>query len=378
MLVTYTHDLTAASPRPALLPAHGSGSAPCATSTTNDDSSLIVHPSVEQAADGDDYIEGNGGNDAIFGGLGQDDIVGDSSDLYISGLLGQLVRIDGQPGEWRIVGVSVDGSALTLVGRKLLPAEEQAGLHVRTIMVGSHSTTGVVTITPITLGTPSRHVGLTLTRSGFDWHSVGYCIAAECRPVGADLSSVAPAPTSRATSSGRDGGREWRGDRAADGSCARRRRDRGRQRAGPAHREAVSTSPTGNAFEAFVYDNYAGGLRLIPRAVQFLDYTLGGPAYSPAAANDRGENDELHGESGDDQIYGMKGDDVLFGEGQDDDLIGGYGDDWISGGTGDDGVIGDDGRISTSRNTRSSASRCTASRRCSRPIRTRRTTTATC
>ena len=45
----------------------------------------------------------------------------------------------------------------------------------------------MVTITPITLGTPSRHVGLTLTRAGFDWHSVGYCIAAECRPVGADL-----------------------------------------------------------------------------------------------------------------------------------------------------------------------------------------------
>ena len=42
---------------------------------------------------------------------------------------------------------------------------------------------------------------------------------------------------------------------------------------------------------------------------------------------------------------------MLFGEGQDDDLIGGYGNDWISGGTGDDGVIGDDGRISTSRNT---------------------------
>ena len=34
--------------------------------------------------DGDDYIEGNGGNDTIFGGLGQDDIVGDSSDLYVS------------------------------------------------------------------------------------------------------------------------------------------------------------------------------------------------------------------------------------------------------------------------------------------------------
>jgi Ca2+-binding RTX toxin-like protein len=35
----------------------------------------------------------------------------------------------------------------------------------------------------------------------------------------------------------------------------------------------------------------------------------------------------------------------------DDDLVGGYGHDWISGGTGDDGVLGDDGRIYTSRNS---------------------------
>ena len=115
---------------------------------------------------------------------------------------------------------------------------------------------------------------------------------------------------------------------------------------------------TGTAFYTFAYDaagvasDPRGTLRIIPRAVQFLDYTQGGPAFKPlAVASDRGVGDELHGESGDDVIYGMKGDDVLFGEGQNDDLIGGYGDDWISGGTGDDGVIGDDGRISTSRNS---------------------------
>ena len=32
--------------------------------------------------DGEDYIEGNGGNDVVFGGLGQDDIVGGSSDFF--------------------------------------------------------------------------------------------------------------------------------------------------------------------------------------------------------------------------------------------------------------------------------------------------------
>ena len=31
------------------------------------------------ARDGDDYIEGSGGNDVIFGNLGQDDLIGGSS-----------------------------------------------------------------------------------------------------------------------------------------------------------------------------------------------------------------------------------------------------------------------------------------------------------
>jgi subtilisin-like proprotein convertase family protein/Ca2+-binding RTX toxin-like protein len=90
---------------------------------------------------------------------------------------------------------------------------------------------------------------------------------------------------------------------------------------------------------------------IVVRAVEFLDYTEGGIDWNPAAANDIGAADEIHGEAGDDVIYGMKGNDVLYGDGQDDDLIGGYGNDWISGGTGDDGVIGDDGRIMTSRNS---------------------------
>jgi Ca2+-binding RTX toxin-like protein len=117
---------------------------------------------------------------------------------------------------------------------------------------------------------------------------------------------------------------------------------------------------TYNGFLSFNYDDYtdalaeSGGtmLRIIPRAVELLDYTAGGPDYdAAAAAGDVGAGDEIHGESGDDTAYGQVGDDVLFGEGQDDDLIGGYGNDWISGGTGDDGVLGDDGRIYTSRNT---------------------------
>ena len=46
------------------------------------DRSAMITPSFEAATDGDDYIEGGGGRDTIFGNLGQDDIIGDSSNLF--------------------------------------------------------------------------------------------------------------------------------------------------------------------------------------------------------------------------------------------------------------------------------------------------------
>ena len=125
----------------------------------------------------------------------------------------------------------------------------------------------------------------------------------------------------------------------------------------PASCGSSGTAPTAPArrrpyrYLTFAYDTTTGGLRLVVRAVEMLDYTFGGPRIPASAATDRGRGDEIHGESGDDAVYGMTGNDVIYGDGQDDDLIGGYGDDWISGGTGDDGILGDDGRISTSRNS---------------------------
>ncbi|MCU1507720.1 MAG: hypothetical protein JWP05_2689, partial [Microbacteriaceae bacterium] len=43
---------------------------------------LVLAPSVEAATDGDDYIEGGGGSDVVFGNLGRDDIIGGSSGLF--------------------------------------------------------------------------------------------------------------------------------------------------------------------------------------------------------------------------------------------------------------------------------------------------------
>jgi Ca2+-binding RTX toxin-like protein len=91
---------------------------------------------------------------------------------------------------------------------------------------------------------------------------------------------------------------------------------------------------------------------IVVRAVQHLDYHEGGfDVNGDVALTDRGGADEIHGESGDDTIYAQKGNDIVFGEGQDDDIVAGYGNDWISGGTGADGVIGDDGRFVVSRNS---------------------------
>ncbi|MEH6644767.1 calcium-binding protein [Sulfitobacter sp.] len=99
-----------------------------------------------------------------------------------------------------------------------------------------------------------------------------------------------------------------------------------------------------------------GAERIVVRAAEMIDYTLGGSDVDAApAAGDLGQGDEIHGESGDDSLYGLVGDDTLYGDSEDDDIIGGYGHDWMSGGTGQDGMIGGDGRVWTSKNTSDSS-----------------------
>jgi Ca2+-binding RTX toxin-like protein len=210
----------------------------------------------EAATDGDDYIEGNGGSDLLYGGLGQDDLIGGSSGMF--GLTTAAQRPD--------AGDTIYGGAATPAQL----ARDSAG----SSGVDSHA----------------RDADVIVGDNGNIYRLVG-----------------------------------------------------------------INGVSTGH-YLSFNYDassgtDVRGSLRIIPRAVQLLDYTAGGPDYNPAqAALDRGGDDVIHGEGGDDIAYGMKGNDVLYGEGQNDDLIGGYGNDWISGGTGDDGVLGDDGRLKTSRN----------------------------
>lgn len=129
-------------------------------------------------------------------------------------------------------------------------------------------------------------------------------------------------------------------------------------------RVVESTDAANSSYVSFNYDalddnadeHYAaharGDERIVVRAAEMIDYTLGGADVDAvSAAGDLGQGDEIHGESGDDSLYGLVGDDTLYGDSEDDDIIGGYGHDWMSGGTGQDGVIGGDGRIWTSKNT---------------------------
>jgi Ca2+-binding RTX toxin-like protein len=196
-------------------------------------------PSANVPTDGNDYVEGNGGNDLIFGNGGQDDLIGGSSSHF--GFAATADRPDG---------------ADTIFGG--------SGMRAAINDAGDGSTAGHATDADVIVG---------------------------------DNGNIDRLVNSAAT-----------------------------------------------AFLQFAYDTY-GAAKIIPRAVDLLDYT---PGVNPGT--DVGAADVIHGEAGDDSVHGGAGDDKLYGDGQDDDLVGGSGNDWVSGGTGDDGALGDDGKLFTSRN----------------------------
>jgi len=235
---------------------------------------LDVVPSFEAVTDGEDYIEGGGGNDIVFGGLGQDDILGGSSDFF------SLTNPSSRP----------DGSDVIFGG---------AGTDISRSHIGDATING----SNVILTTPTGHADDSDTIVGDNGRIV--------RIVGTN---------------------------------------------------DVDVNPTGNVanplYLSFKYDDY-GPVKMIVRGVALLDHTAGGPDFNPALPKTSGLGgdifgaDEVHGESGDDTIYTGAGNDIVYGDGQDDDIILGWGDDWASGGTGQDGILGDDGRIFTSRNSRS-------------------------
>ena len=82
---------------------------------------LVVAPSVEnRATDGEDYVEGGGGDDVIFGNLGQDDLIGGSSNLFGFGTPEQ--RPDGDDIVFGGAGVRVERNQLGEGGQSLTGA----------------------------------------------------------------------------------------------------------------------------------------------------------------------------------------------------------------------------------------------------------------
>ena len=258
---------------------------------------LLLRASIDLASDGQDYIEGGGGSDILFGNQNQDDLIGGSSNMF------NLLTAAQRP----------DSADLIFGG---------SGTEIARNNIGDIGTTA----NPQNAATIDANGNITTTPNGHaaDSDAIAGDNSDIIRLVGIN-GQVAP-PVGSLVISGNTG-------------------------------LAGNPVQTSNGFLRFNYDDYnpaagANAVRIVPRAVRLIDYTPGGPDFNLAQAqSDIGGNDEIHGEAGDDFIYGAKGSDILFGEGQSDDIIGGYGNDFISGGTGDDGIIGDDGRIYTSRNS---------------------------
>ncbi|HSC16539.1 MAG TPA: hypothetical protein VLI71_15540 [Gammaproteobacteria bacterium] len=320
---------------------------------------LLAHSDADASSEshGDDYLAGGANDDLLFGQLGDDTIQGDSAIA-----LGTVVMAVGH-------GLRT-GDRETVGGQSFAVVVRGVDHYYRTSPVGAdRDAAGYLVVTP----------SVELASDGDDYIEgnggadtifgnlgqddivggssalFGLGGAESLRPDGRDLIFGG---------AGTDLARNNDGDLTAQGHA----RDADvivGDNANIYRLVGINGSATAN-FLRFNYDSptapasadgsgngggYSATLWIVPRAVEHVDYTEGGPDFAPSALNDNGAGDEIHGESGDDQVYGQTGDDVLFGEGQDDDLIGGWGSDSIFGGTGRDGAIGDDGRIYTSRNS---------------------------
>lgn len=268
----------------------------------NDTAATLRFGVVETPADGDDYVEGNGGNDRIYGNLGQDDLIGGSSTLFglsdadaaFHGVAeGVLLRPDGADLIYGGAGnpallernASIGGPNNDVSGDTIVPAAERDATDADTILGDNGDVFRLVT------------------------------------------------------------GVDSDGDGTIDDVVYER-----------FNYDRDATTANGFVDDGFGTD----ALTIRPRAVDSSDYGYeyidhdGDPSTRERlsfTASARGEGDLIYGESGDDVIHGMSGNDVAFGNSGHDDLHGGIGTDFLLGGTGVDGVVGDDGLVLTSRNS---------------------------
>jgi Ca2+-binding RTX toxin-like protein len=271
---------------------------------------LTIYPSIGRVSDGEDYIEGNAGNDIAFGGLGQDDLVGGNSDFF------SLVTAEQRP----------DGSDLLFGGTgEHTDRSDNGGIEPGTTIPGERHVRDSDTIVGDN-GQIIRIVGI----NGCDGLTGEFAGGGGCTPNGQNYVSYVYDDVYGAEIVVRGvalldytpGGPDFRPDRFNLGTD------------GPCSTSAPATQ-----------DGCSDLLEVLPGRNHWDSTDDDGPWREIAG------NDEIHGGLGDDFIYLGGGNDVAYGDADDDDIIGGWGNDWISGGVGSDGILGDDGRIFTSRNS---------------------------
>ena len=265
----------------------------CATTSATSTSS----PSFEAATDGEDYIEGNGGNDIVFGGLGQDDIVGGSSDFFSL----DDAAASGPTATTCSSAAPARASAATTTRRaprrRDLP-DDAADVHARdadTIVGDNGRIIRIVGVngTPLGADRPPRHRATsrsTTTRT---------TARRDLRPERQDRRPRRHAARLHAGRPRLRPGRLRSARQRAGVLQHRRRRHRRHLQRAAADRAPVATAARparGSATSAATTRSTAS------------------PATTPSTAAAATTS--------------------LYGDAQDDDLIGGWGNDWISGGTG--------------------------------------------
>ncbi len=242
----------------------------------------------EDEGDGDDYIEGNGGNDRIYGGLGQDDLIGGSSILF---------GLDG------LVTNRPDGADMIYGG-----AGNPVQLSRNASFTGpDNDISGDASVAVPTDERHARDADVILGDNGEI-----YCIVTEdpeTHVIGYEAFNY-----------------------DYDATTANGFVDDGY------NGEALRIIPRAIDLNDYGY-SYADADN-DPSTRDVLTFT----------DEVRGEGDLIYGESGDDVIHGMTGNDAIFGNSEHDDIYGEIGTDFLLGGTGIDGILGDDGLILTRRN----------------------------
>lgn len=260
---------------------------------------LDLVASFDGPADGQDYVEGGGGNDVVFGNLGQDDLLGGSSDFF------SLVTPDNRP----------DGADLVFGGSGLNSGRNDTGgvAPGAAVPVNAHGADADAIVGDN--GRIIRIVGVNRTDVGPVTRYVSFvyddAYGQQLVVRGVQLLDYTA------------GGPDFRPDRfgqAASGTC-----------------HTGGSQTVSDCSVVFTIAN--------PRGRNRVDSGTGASTWVEIFGND-----EVHGELGDDTVYLGGGADVAYGDAGDDDLLGGWGNDWLSGGVGQDGILGDDGRIFTSRN----------------------------